>query len=181
MTNAKDNRTTELHEKLTERGVEYREDNASYTFVTHWTDSLGRGCSFIEEVYDGESKTIFVSEPSARKITPEQAIAATLADDDYELKMDALLCRLTNGKFSKSRAYDLDFMESCVNEEFEILYADDLNATLGRECKVVASSTNGLTTENPKQLFQLSCGHTFKIYGLDVPVACPVCGKAVKR
>lgn len=71
-------RTTELREMLAKRGVEYRKDDASYTFATHWTDSLGRGCSFIEEVYDGVSKTIFVSEPSARNITPEQAIAATL-------------------------------------------------------------------------------------------------------
>lgn len=44
---------------------------------------------------------------------------------DYESKMDALLCRLTNGKFSKTRTYDVDFMESVVNEEFESLYAEE--------------------------------------------------------
>ena len=55
-----------------------------------------------------------------------QAIAATLGcDDDYEAKMDALLCRLTNGKWSKSRAYDLDFMESCIDEEYEKAYAGE--------------------------------------------------------
>jgi hypothetical protein len=52
--------------------------------------------------------------------TTEQTIAATLGgDDEYEAKMDALLCRLTNGKWSKSRSYDLDFMVSCIEEEFE--------------------------------------------------------------
>lgn len=62
-----------------------------------------------------------------------QAIADELCDRDYERKMDALLCRLTNGKFSKSRQYDLDFMESCINEEFEQLYAGELaDAMLGR-------------------------------------------------
>lgn len=55
-------------------------------------------------------------------------------------------------------------------------------ATLGRgECKVVASSTDGLTSDNPKQWFELSCGHAFKLYGLGAPVACPVCGKVVKH
>ena len=50
---------------------------------------------------------------------------ATLGDGEYEAKMDELLCRLTNGKWSKTRAYDLDFMESCINEEFEMLYAKE--------------------------------------------------------
>lgn len=165
------------------------------------------------------------------------AIVATLGDDGYEAKMDALLCRLTNGKWSKSRAYDLDFMVSCVEEEFEALYseeqfvapasgaltaeqvresierhfgkvavlddgkpvewrddwvckvgidykgiADELNAALGGgECRIAASSTDGLTSDEPKQWFELSCGHVFKLYGLGIPVACPVCGKAVKR
>ena len=52
--------------------------------------------------------------------------AESESDDEYEAKMDALLSRLTNGKWSKSRSYDLDFMESCVNEEFEMLYSDML-------------------------------------------------------
>ena len=56
--------------------------------------------------------------------TDWQAIADELnaelgSDDGYESKMDALLSRLTGGKWSKSRAYGLDFMESCVREEFE--------------------------------------------------------------
>ena len=52
-----------------------------------------------------------------------KAINATLrSDDEYEAKMDELLCRLTNGKWSKSRAYSLDFMVSCVDEEYEDAY-----------------------------------------------------------
>ena len=46
---------------------------------------------------------------------------------EYESKMDALLCRLTNGKWSKTRTYDLGFMESCINEEFEALFDDCCN------------------------------------------------------
>ena len=61
----------------------------------------------------------------------EQAIAATLeSDGEYEARMDALLCRLTNGKWSKSRAYSLDFMVSCVDEEYEDAYEKE-RADLG--------------------------------------------------
>lgn len=64
-----------------------------------------------------------------------ERIAATLgSDDDYEAKMDALLCRLTNGKWSKSRAYGLDFMESCIDEEYEKAYATESD----REAKLEA-------------------------------------------
>lgn len=44
---------------------------------------------------------------------------------EYESKMDALLCRLTNGKYSKTWAYDIDQMESVVDSEYENLYAID--------------------------------------------------------
>ena len=66
-------------------------------------------------------------------------------DNDYERKMDALLCRLTNGKWSKTRAYDLDFMEQCINEEFEMLYAKEpADAELGsdREAELEALAKN---------------------------------------
>lgn len=59
---------------------------------------------------------------------------------------------------------------------------DELNAALGSgECKVVASSTDGLTTDEPKKWFELSCGHSFMLYRLGVPICCPVCGRIVKR
>ena len=55
-------------------------------------------------------------------------------------------------------------------------------ATLGSgECRVVASSTDGLCTDNPRHWYELSCGHSFTVYGLEMPVACPICAKAVKR
>lgn len=55
-------------------------------------------------------------------------------------------------------------------------------ATLGRgECEIVASSTDGLGSDSPKYWFELSCGHSFTVDGLELPVACAVCGKAVKR
>ena len=36
-------------------------------------------------------------------------------------------------------------------------------------------------SKSPSQLFKLPCGHSFMLYGLGVPVTCPVCGKAVKQ
>lgn len=71
-----------------------------------------------------------------------QAIADELnvtlgIDDDYESKMDALLCRLTNGKWSKSRAYDLDFMVSCIDEEYEKAYAEELAVTTQGSTEIV--------------------------------------------
>ena len=103
-----DNRTTELLRKLLdERGMKWRSGLDGVTFVGNWC--------FVE--YDNGNLAA-TCEPV---LTPDQAVAATLgSDDEYEAKMDALLCRLTKGKWSKSRSYDLDFMVSCVEEEFEV-------------------------------------------------------------
>ena len=58
--------------------------------------------------------------------------------------------------------------------------ADELNAALdGGECEIVASSTEGLTSNDPKKWIELSCGHSFMLYGFDAPIGCPVCGKVV--
>ena len=55
-------------------------------------------------------------------------------------------------------------------------------ATLGcGTCEIVASSTDGLCTDSPRHWFKLSCGHSFTVDGLERPMACAVCGKAVKR
>ena len=48
-------------------------------------------------------------------------------------------------------------------------------------CRITASSTDGLCSDNPRHYFELSCGHSFTINGLDAPVACAVCGKVVKN
>ena len=45
----------------------------------------------------------------------------------YEAEMDCVLSRLTNGKWSKSRSYTVDFIVSCVNEELEELYCSDID------------------------------------------------------
>ena len=174
-----DNRMTELFELLEERGIEWNHGDAAYEI--EWSTPDGRHCS---ATYWKPTFAILIS-----GCTPEQAIIATLGEDEklldlahhawdiavcsmqgmpipaswgnavekglrergidvdklpyvvpdatlgdgeYEAKMDALLSRLTNGKWSKSRAYDLDFMESCINEEFENLHAKELaDATLG--------------------------------------------------
>lgn len=110
--------TEKLRKLLDELGIEHTD--ASYKRcipITVWTADGAVFC-YVEGF---ESTDLHID-----NATPEQAIAATLDDGEYEAKMDALLSRLTNGKFSKSRAYDLDFMESCVNEEFEELYAKEL-------------------------------------------------------
>lgn len=112
MTSATDNRTTELRRLLDERGVEYTANDHMGAYATSWNGF-----------------TAMQLTPSAKLMmafTPEQAIAATLGDDDYECRMDELLCRLTNGKWSKSRSYSVDFMVSCVDEAYE-------DATLGSE------------------------------------------------
>lgn len=49
------------------------------------------------------------------------------------------------------------------------------------ECRVVASATDGLTTESPRQWFELSCGHSLELDGLEPPACCPVCRKLVTR
>ena len=106
--------TDELRRLLDERGVEYykhedgeplRELHEGRDDATSWRVGGANVCAV---PFDDYTFDLWIDHA-----TPEQAIAATLGcDDDYEAKMDALLCRLTNGKWSTSRAYDLDFMES---------------------------------------------------------------------
>ena len=180
-----DNRTTELlREGLTERGIEYAEsqDHFRTRFRFNYCEACGDYLNEIEVM--GACITA-----SKSYLTPEQAIAATLGEDEkllhlahhawdiavcamqgmpipaswgnavekglrergidvdklpyvvpdatlgdgeYEAKMDALLCRLTNGKWSKTRQYSLEFMVSCVDEEYEDAYEKEC-AELGSE------------------------------------------------
>lgn len=55
---------------------------------------------------------------------------------EYEGKMDALLCRLTNGKYSKTWTYDIDFMESVVGSEYADL------------CEIDGETSDGYHTFN---------------------------------
>ena len=66
--------------------------------------------------------------------------------------------------------------------EIEGMFTPEQAAMLGAgECEVVMSSTDGLCTDDPKHWFKLSCGHSFTIDGLEKPVVCAVCWKAVER
>ena len=124
-----DNRTTELlREELIERGIEYAEsqDRFRTRFRFNYCEACGDYLNEIEVM--GACITA-----SKSYLTPEQAIAAMLgSDDEYEAKMDELLCRLTNGKWSKTRQYSLEFMVSCVDEEYEDAYEKE-RAELGSE------------------------------------------------
>ena len=104
-----------------------------------------------------------------------KAIVSTLGDDDYESRMDELLCRLTNGKWSKSRSYSVDFMVGCVDEAYE-------DATLGGgECELAYG-------ENDEGIdgWYTHCGGWFAATRKDGrmvhPLFCQLCGsKAVER
>ena len=129
--------TDELRKLLDERGVEHEDKHTELVpdisgwDSTWWQGIAGMTFLAIEDKTCGREGCVYIN---GTHLTPEQAIAATLgSDDDYEAKMDALLCRLTNGKWSKSRAYDLDFMESCIDEEYEKAYAGDSDREAGLE------------------------------------------------
>ena len=75
-------------------------------------------------------------------------------------------------------------VELCEQGDFDDVY--DAVKWLMKErddavCKVIASFTEGLMTPEPQKWFMLSCGHSFKLNGLDAPVSCPVCGKKVNN
>ena len=132
--------TDELRKLLDERGVKHEDKHTELVpEVSEWDSTWWHGIAGMEfhAVGDetcGREGCVYVN---GTYLTPEQAIAATLgSDNEYEAKMDALLCRLTNGKWSKSRAYSLDFMVSCVDEEYEELYEKE-RAELGNgTCKL---------------------------------------------
>lgn len=76
-----------------------------------------------------------LSEEFGRLVVEEGVLINEFADDiedhgEYEARMDELLCRLTNGKLSKSRSYSVDSMISCIDEAYEEAYAGD-SATAG--------------------------------------------------
>jgi len=118
-----------------------------------------------------------IRKKTARAIADD--LNVTLGDADYERRMDELLCRLTNGKWSKSRSYSVDFMVSCVDEAYEDA------ALSGGECEVecfddgVDEGMDGEWLSYAPPTWYLSCGHDVK--GTERPNYCAVCGKAVKR
>ena len=152
--------TDELRKMLDERGVE------SWDMQTR---GLWFGITGNDHKYEAHEQRDGLLLVEAMSLTPEQAIAATLGGG-----------KLTAEQVSKA-VYSYSIHADCADADWQAI-ADELNATLGSgECKVVASLTDGLTTNEPRKWFKLSCGHAFKLNGLDAPVACPVCGKAVRR
>ena len=69
------------------------------------------------------------------------------------------------------------------HEEFDRVMqeiADELNVERHVEtCRITASSTDGLCSDNPRHYFELSCGHSFTLDGLEPPNYCEVCGAKV--
>ena len=190
-----------LRKLLDERGVGYRTE--SFPELTLPFESIqwradGMLCKFSALLESG------LTQLELTRCTPEQAIAATLGDADYERRMDELLCRLTNGKWSKSRSYSVDFMVSCVDEAYEdAALGDDATAFAKRieqavakrepltlfgvdyevrgECEVMSTED---TCDFVHKRHTLSCGHVVDAYS-EPPNFCPECGgkirKAVKR
>ena len=161
--------TEKLRRMLDEQGVEWEQRPQGGWYTTEWTGRYGK-CNAMEW-----KPTLTVMMPN---LTPEQAIAATLGDADYERRMDELLCRLTNGKWSKSRSYSVDFMVPCVDEAYE-------DATLGGgECELVYGEDDegidGWWCQSCGGWFAASFGHTGRNNIIE-PSYCQQCGKAVKR
>lgn len=85
-----DNRTTELREKLTKCGVEFTTDDFDHLLTTNW---------WVDEIYakylEGTSKS-YVDEDDPilklriKRVTPEQAISATLGAEPSADATDAL-------------------------------------------------------------------------------------------
>ena len=76
-----DNRTTELREKLTERGVEFATDDSAASKVTMWTTQNGGwmfDCDYMEPLNEKPGTIGAKTELMIYGYTPEQAIAATL-------------------------------------------------------------------------------------------------------
>lgn len=74
-----DNRTTELREKLTERGVEWRDKSNGYVTITAFVVN-GIEWNAIEKHYYIGSEHDWMKLRSDTNVTPEQAIAATLGN-----------------------------------------------------------------------------------------------------
>jgi hypothetical protein len=92
--------------------------------------------------------------------------------------MDALLCRLTNGKWSKSRAYSLDFMVSCVDEEYEDAYEKERAELVIGTCNPVETATLENATAHVMECDM--CGCTYEHVNGGYP-RCPHCGRKAER
>lgn len=165
--------TEELRRMLDERGVEYTVVHGYQEYIWEFGES---GIARASRIGTKGLVQMIVT-----GITPEQAIAATLYNGEYERKMDELLCRLTNGKFSKTRTYNLDFMESVVREEFET----DAAALEAGTCHAIISD-NLTESEGMGDAWAdcSECGHLLFVLtdpNSEPPNYCPNCGCRVRE
>ena len=88
-----DNRTTELREKLAERGVEFTTDDFDHLLTTNW---------WVDEIYakyleDTSESYVDEDDPilklRIKRVTPEQAIAATMGSE-REKRLEKLVNQL---------------------------------------------------------------------------------------
>ena len=95
-------------------------------------------------------------------------------DDRFELlgKARGILMEKTN---IEMRGDEMAVLDSILFRCWQMGWLDQL-----RECTVLATVTDGLTGDDPKRYFELSCGHSLFLSGLeDVPKFCPKCGANV--
>ena len=194
--------TEEVRRLLDERGVRWIEATPSKTkwyspvlngpvAVSEWNGKLVLDAGYVSVTPEQAIAATLSEEKAGRKSPPEGGPgpcgqpsddiihdAATLGDDEYESRMDELLCRLTNGMWSKSRSYSVDFMVCCIDEAYEEAYSGD-SATLGRgECELKYHIVEAYGDAD--EWTCLSCGEQW-LQDTDWPTACPWCGKAVRR
>lgn len=157
---------TELRELLDERGIEYAEsqDRFRTRFRFNYCEACGDYLNEIEIM--GACITA-----SKSYLTPDQAIAATLGNR-------ALTAEQVQKVIYKHGIND-GFVYSILKGSFQAI-ADELNAERHVEtCRITASSTDGLCSDNPRHYFELSCCHSFTLDGLEPPNYCEVCGAKV--
>lgn len=164
--------TDEIRLALDERGTQHSDHDYGKARLTFWDSPDGYPYSYTTHPGDLLEETFGTG--TLRHVTPEQAIAATLDDGDYEGKMDALLCRLTNGKLSKTRAYSIEVMEQAIAEEFE--RTTDIDA---RACEYEFVPNIGAGILNACGLRCKSCGR--EQMSLIPPNYCPDCGARVAK
>lgn len=79
----------------------------------------------------------------------------------------------SSGEFVADGVWDEEQKEAAI---------DAWNTRAERTCRITATATDGLMTDDPKKRFWLSCGHDVGVYGLDrQPNYCPYCGARVEK
>lgn len=175
-----DNRTTELREKLTERGVEHEARDGGTLHVTSW---LASGVQWnYREI--GDTHSLTMGNPWVG-CTPEQAIAATLGSGTLTVEQVKRIHDVIEKHWHDLPA-EYDMPEATALPECSYDWqaiADELNAELGNgTCEIIAQTweDRGGDEEDTYE-YELSCGHVVRMLDCEPLHNCPRCGKAVKR